>query len=106
VFCLPPPGATAVGERQRMAIARALANDPVLLLLADEPTGNLDSHSAGEVLDLFDRLHVARGMTLVVVTHGADVAARAQRVLRLRDGRLLVPDQGPLGANPAGLSGR
>jgi predicted ABC-type transport system involved in lysophospholipase L1 biosynthesis ATPase subunit len=58
-------------------------------LLADEPTGNLDSHTAAEVLDLFDRLHAERGMTLVVVTHGEDVAERAQRVLRMRDGRLL-----------------
>jgi putative ABC transport system ATP-binding protein len=83
------PVQLSVGERQRVAVARALANDPVLLL-ADEPTGNLDSHSAAEVLDLFDRLHAGRGMTLVVVTHGEEVAARSQRVLRLRDGRLLA----------------
>jgi putative ABC transport system ATP-binding protein len=81
------PGRLSVGERQRVAVARALANDPVLLL-ADEPTGNLDSHTAAEVLDLFDRLHRERGVTLVVVTHGAEVAARAQRTLHMRDGRL------------------
>ena len=82
------PGQLSVGERQRVAIARALANDPVLLL-ADEPTGSLDSRTTAEVLDLFDRLHVGRSMTLIVVTHGEDVAARAQRVLRMRDGQLL-----------------
>jgi putative ABC transport system ATP-binding protein len=76
-----------------VAIARALANDPVLLL-ADEPTGNLDSRNAAEVLDLFDRLHTQRGVTLVVVTHGQEVASRAQRVLRMRDGRLLPPEKG------------
>jgi putative ABC transport system ATP-binding protein len=87
------PGQLSVGERQRVAIARALANDPVLLL-ADEPTGNLDSHTAAEVLDLFDRLHAERGMTLVVVTHGEDVARRAQRTLHMRDGRLLGCPEG------------
>lgn len=81
------PTKLSVGERQRVAIARALANDPKLLL-ADEPTGNLDSAAGNAVLDLFDRLHCERGLTLVVITHDAHVAARAQRTAWIRDGRL------------------
>ncbi len=79
------PGRLSVGERQRVAIARALANDPVLLL-ADEPTGNLDSQSQREVLELLDRLRRERGLTLLVVTHSAEVASAADREVRLRDG--------------------
>jgi ABC-type lipoprotein export system ATPase subunit len=81
------PMKLSVGERQRVAIARALANDPKLLL-ADEPTGNLDSTSGNIVLDLFDRLHRERGLTLVVITHSAEVAARAQRTIWIRDGQI------------------
>jgi putative ABC transport system ATP-binding protein len=81
------PSRLSIGERQRVGIARALANDPVLLL-ADEPTGNLDSQSAAGILDLFASLHRDRGLTLVVVTHSADVAERASRVLSLRDGKI------------------
>jgi putative ABC transport system ATP-binding protein len=88
------PSRLSVGERQRVAIARALANDPVLLL-ADEPTGNLDSHAAAAVLDLFAALHRERGLTLVVVTHSPEVAARAGRVLWLRDGRLVRDERNP-----------
>lgn len=77
----------SVGQRQRVAIARALANDP-LLLLADEPTGNLDSHTAEEVLDLFATLREDRKMTMVVVTHSDEVAGRAERIIRLRDGQI------------------
>ena len=69
------PSRLSVGERQRVALARALANDPVVLL-ADEPTGNLDSRSAAEVLDLFSSLNRDRGLTLVVVTHSPEVARR------------------------------
>jgi putative ABC transport system ATP-binding protein len=87
------PGQLSVGERQRVAIARALANDP-LLLLADEPTGNLDSQTAAEVLDLFDRLHRQHGLSLILVTHGQEVAARAERIVRMRDGRLLPSGEG------------
>ena len=81
------PNQLSVGERQRVAIARALVNDP-LLLLADEPTGNLDSHTGCEILDLFDRLHRERQLTLVVISHSAEIAERAQRVLQFCDGRL------------------
>ena len=82
------PMRLSVGERQRLAVARALANDPVLLL-ADEPTGNLDSHTADEILDLFGVLHRDRGMTLAVVTHSPEVAERAERIIRLKDGRVV-----------------
>jgi ABC-type lipoprotein export system ATPase subunit len=81
------PAKLSVGERQRVAIARALANDPKLLL-ADEPTGNLDTASGEIVLDLFDRLHRERGLTFVVITHDSQVAARAKRTILLRDGRI------------------
>lgn len=81
------PAKLSVGERQRVAIARALANDPKLLL-ADEPTGNLDTPSGEIVLELFDQLHRERGLTLVVITHDAEVAARAERTVWIRDGRL------------------
>jgi putative ABC transport system ATP-binding protein len=74
------------GERQRVAIARALANQPAVLL-ADEPTGNLDKKTGLEVLRVFQQLHV-RGQTIVVVTHDPDVAAAADRVLKLEDGTL------------------
>jgi putative ABC transport system ATP-binding protein len=81
------PKTLSVGERQRVAIARALANDPKLLL-ADEPTGNLDSASGASVLELLDRLHRERGLSIVVITHDPHVAARAQRTVWIRDGQL------------------
>ena len=81
------PAQLSVGQRQRVAIARALANDPPLVL-ADEPTGNLDSHAGEDVLALFDQLQQTRGLTLVVITHSQEVAARARRVLHIRDGRI------------------
>ena len=77
------------GEEQRVAIARAVANGPGLLL-ADEPTGELDSGSAGVVLDLLGRVRQARSATLVLVTHNPEVAARASRHLTLRDGQVVA----------------
>jgi len=74
------------GQQQRVAIARALASDPILLL-ADEATGNLDSSSGREILDLFDELNAA-GKTLVMVTHDPNTGERAKRLVRLRDGVL------------------
>jgi predicted ABC-type transport system involved in lysophospholipase L1 biosynthesis ATPase subunit len=73
------------GEQQRVAIARALMNEPDLLL-ADEPTGNLDSHTGGSIVDLLVNLQAARQTTLIVATHDATVAARAPKVIQLMDG--------------------
>ena len=80
------PGQLSGGQRQRVAIARALANDPPIIL-ADEPTGELHSEDKSRVLELLQRFH-AEGRTIVVVTHDLEVAARAQRRLELRDGRI------------------
>ena len=85
---LRPPELSG-GERQRVAIARALANGPAILL-ADEPTGSLDSASAASVLDLFSRIREERNLTIVLVTHDPQVAAAADRIIRLRDGRVLA----------------
>ena len=82
------PNQLSGGQQQRVAIARAIINHPSLLL-ADEPTGALDSNTTAEVLELFDELH-QQGITLVMVTHEDDVAARAQRIARFQDGRALT----------------
>jgi putative ABC transport system ATP-binding protein len=85
------PSQLSGGEQQRVAIARALVTEPAMLL-ADEPTGNLDSRSGDEVLDLLARLHAERGVAVVVVTHDPDVAKRFERMVVVRDGRL-VPEE-------------
>jgi putative ABC transport system ATP-binding protein len=83
------PTTLSGGERQRVAIARALVNRPSLLL-CDEPTGNLDSQNAGTVMELIDALH-AGGFTIVVISHDANVAARANRTVAIKDGQLSEP---------------
>jgi putative ABC transport system ATP-binding protein len=82
------PSRMSGGEQQRIAIARALINTPALLL-ADEPTGNLDSSNAAEILDLLATLRAEHGMTIVLASHDPQIAARAERLIRLRDGAVV-----------------
>jgi putative ABC transport system ATP-binding protein len=98
------PGVLSGGQRQRLAIARALANEPTLLL-ADEPTGALDSAGGQEVIELMSRLHAA-GQTIILVTHDAHVAAAADTVLLMRDGRILDGTDSAGSDAPARRSGR
>ena len=99
------PSALSGGQRQRVAIARALVSDP-LVVLADEPTGNLDSEATLEVLRLFEDLHVA-GQALVIVTHDARIAATADRMIGMRDGAFIDETRltGGTSGNLAGLAG-
>jgi putative ABC transport system ATP-binding protein len=83
------PNALSIGEQQRVAIARALVTRPAVLL-ADEPTGNLDSEASEKVLDLIGGFHRELGQTVVLITHNEQVAARADRLVRMRDGRLVT----------------
>ena len=93
------PAELSGGQQQRVAIARALVANPALIL-ADEPTGNLDSHSTYEVLDIFTSLH-AQGRTVVIITHEQGVAARARRIIQLEDG-LVIDDRESEALLPAG----
>lgn len=84
------PAELSGGQRQRVAIARALVNDPAIVW-ADEPTGNLDSEAADEIMRLLGELNRTRGQTLVIVTHAADIGARANHIVHMRDGRIVAP---------------
>jgi putative ABC transport system ATP-binding protein len=97
------PNQLSGGQQQRVAVARALVTEPALLL-ADEPTGNLDSRSTEDVLNVFDQLSAA-GRTIVLITHEPDVGDRAKRLIRLVDGRVVEDTrQSPLGAAPVGAA--
>jgi putative ABC transport system ATP-binding protein len=85
------PNELSGGQRQRVAIARALVNNPSIIL-ADEPTGNLDSKTSYEIMELIEKIHEA-GNTVIIVTHEEDIAKRAKRIVRLRDG--LIESDGP-----------
>jgi putative ABC transport system ATP-binding protein len=82
------PAELSGGQRQRVAIARALVSEPAIVW-ADEPTGNLDSEAAADIMDLLAYLNRTRGQTLVLVTHSADIGARAHRIIHMRDGRIV-----------------
>lgn len=86
------PDQLSGGERQRMAIARALIFEPPLLL-ADEPTGNLDSHTGEEILDLLDQLHAELNMTILLVTHNEEAVRFCDRLIRLRDGKVVSDER-------------
>jgi len=82
------PNQLSGGQQQRVAIARALVTDPPLLL-ADEPTGNLDTHTSADIMRAFQQLNSERGITILLVTHEPDIAAYSRRLMRLKDGRVV-----------------
>lgn len=88
------PNELSGGEQQRVAIARALVNDPAILL-ADEPTGALDSKTGAEIMELFQSLHHEHGQTVIMVTHDAFIARHTERIIRLADGRIVSDDPNP-----------
>ena len=103
------PNQLSGGQQQRVALARALINHPAVLL-ADEPTGNLDTRTSHEIMEIIRRLNREQGVTVIVVTHEPDIAAYADRVITMRDGRILsdehqvavvTPDRADTGATPA-----
>ncbi|MBI2869252.1 MAG: ABC transporter ATP-binding protein [Chloroflexi bacterium] len=86
------PGELSGGEQQRVAIARALAKAPPLIL-ADEPTGNLDSRSGGEIINILKGLHSEQGITLVMITHDPGIARHCQRIIHIMDGQIVAEDR-------------
>jgi putative ABC transport system ATP-binding protein len=94
------PAELSGGEQQRVAIARALVNEP-MVLLADEPTGALDSHTSLEIMAIFQRLNREHGLTIVLVTHEADIAAYAERIVTFRDGQVVTDQRCPPNSTPA-----
>lgn len=85
---LSQPNQLSGGQQQRVAIARALVNDPEILL-ADEPTGQLDSHTGDEIMEIFQGLNRDRGITIILITHSEEIASYADRIIRFRDGRVV-----------------
>ncbi len=86
------------GEQQRIAIARALLNNPTLIL-ADEPTGNLDTKTSNEIMDIFTKLNVEKGITMVMVTHEPDIACYARKRIYVRDGQIIREERGKEGCD-------
>lgn len=89
------PSELSGGQKQRVAIARAMANDPAIIL-ADEPTGALDSTTGRLVMDIFHRLHREQGKTIVLITHNPELAAETERIITLSDGKIIRQEQGVL----------